>query len=56
MNLSAPAALIFLLSPVHAILAVLAAFMPIPLINDSAFWVVVTGYVVLLVEYVSMGL
>ena len=56
MNLSAPTMPIFLISLILAILAVLGAFMPIPLISGNAFWVAVIAYVVLLVGNVAKGL
>ena len=56
MNLSAPTTPVFLISLILAILAVLGVYMPIPFISGNAFWVAITGYVVLLVGNVSKGL
>ena len=47
MNLSAPTQIVFLISLVIAIVGILVALAVIPRLPISAFWIVVTGYVVL---------
>ncbi len=47
MNLSAPTNLVFVVSIVLALLAVIGAITPLPFISEHAFWVAIAGYVVL---------
>lgn len=47
MNLSAPTNLVFVVSIVLAILAVISQFTALPFITDNAFWVAIAGYVIL---------
>ena len=47
MNLSAPTNLVFVVSIVLAILAVIGTFTPLPFISEHAFWVAIAGYVIL---------
>ena len=47
MKLSAPTQIVFLISLVIAIVGILVALAIIPCHPVSAFWIVVTGYVVL---------
>ena len=47
MNLSAPTNLVFVVSIVLAILAVIGTFTPLPFISEYAFWVAIAGYVIL---------
>jgi hypothetical protein len=47
MNLSAPTSMVFVISIVLAILAVLSTFMPLPIIGEYKFWVAIAAYVIL---------
>ena len=47
MNLSAPSQVIFLISLVLAILAVVGALVVIPYVTAYAFWIAIIAYVVL---------
>ena len=55
MNLSAPTTLVFIISLVLAILAVLSTFMPLPIIGEYKFWVAIAAYVVLAAGNVLKG-
>ena len=56
MNLSAPTMVVFLISLVLAVLAVLGTMMAIPFVSANAFWVAIIAYLVLLVGNVAKGL
>jgi len=47
MNLSAPTTMVFVISIVLAILAVLSTFMPLPIIGEYKFWVAIAAYMIL---------
>jgi hypothetical protein len=47
MSLSAPTTIVFVVSIILAVLAIISTFVPIPFITDHAFWVAVVGYVIL---------
>jgi hypothetical protein len=55
MNLSPPTTAVFVISLILAVLAVIGKFVPIPLISEQGFWVVVIAYVVLAVGNVFRG-
>lgn len=55
MNLSAPTTLIFVISVVLAILAILSTFMPMPIIGEYRFWVAIAAYVILAIGNVFRG-
>ena len=56
MNLSAPTTMIFVISIVLAILAVLSTFMPLPIIGEYKFWVAIAAYVILAVGNMFRGI
>lgn len=47
MNLSAPTQMMFLISLILVILGVVSTFVAIPVVSTYSLWVVVLGYVVL---------
>ena len=55
MSLSAPTTLVFVVSVILAILAIIGQFTPLPFITDNAFWVAIAGYVVLALGNVLRG-
>lgn len=55
MNLSAPTTMVFVVSVVLAILAIISTFTPLPFISDNAFWVAIAGYVILALGNVLRG-
>ena len=46
MNLSPPTTAVFIISVILAVLAIISAFVPIPLISAHAFWVAIIAYVI----------
>ncbi len=55
MNLSAPTQPVFLISVILAALAVVSAFVAIPVVSANAFWVAIIAYLVLLAGNVMKG-
>jgi hypothetical protein len=56
MNLNAPTQVIFILSLIIAVLALIGFFVPtIPYISAYAFWLAIIGYVVLAAGCVMKG-
>ena len=55
MNLSAPTNVVFVVSVILAVLAVIGTFTPLPFISDNAFWVAIAGYVVLALGNILRG-
>lgn len=55
MNLSAPTTMVFVISIVLAILAVLSMFMPLPIIGEYRFWVAIAAYVILAIGNIFRG-
>ncbi len=53
MRLRAPSRPIFLISLAIVIAAVLSLFVAIPVLSGNAFWVILIGYIVLLVGVAS---
>jgi hypothetical protein len=47
MSLSPPTTIVFVISVVLAALAIIGAFIPIPVITDQGFWVMVVAFVIL---------
>lgn len=47
MGLSPPTTIVFVISVVLAALAIIGAFIPIPVITDQGFWVMVVAFVIL---------
>lgn len=56
MHLSAPTQVIFFISLILAILAVVGVFVAIPFISANAFWVVVVAYVLLALGNLLAGM
>ena len=55
MNLSAPTQIVFLISVVLAILAILGLYVRIPFVSLYAFWVLAAAYVVLAIGCLFKG-
>jgi hypothetical protein len=55
MNLSPPTTAVFIISLILAVLAVISAFVVIPVISAHAFWVAIIAYIVLAVGNVFRG-
>ncbi|MEG6510142.1 hypothetical protein V6C03_14320 [Methyloligella sp. 2.7D] len=55
MRLSAPTTVVFVISLILAVLAVLGVFTAIPFITPNAFWVAIAAYVVLFLGNVMKG-
>jgi len=47
MNLSAPTQVVFIISLILAVLALIGYFVNIPIVTQYQFWVAIAGYVVL---------
>jgi hypothetical protein len=47
MSLSPPTTVVFVVSIILAVLAIIGAFVPIPFITEHGFWVAVVAYVIL---------
>lgn len=47
MNLNAPTQIVFLISLVLAVLALLSAFITLPVVSGNALWVALVAYAVL---------
>jgi hypothetical protein len=56
MNLSAPTTVIFVISLILAVLAVLATFVAIPVISPNAFWVAIMAWIVLAAGNLMKGI
>ena len=55
MSLSAPTTMVFVISIVLAILAILSNFMPLPIIGEYKFGVAIAAYVILAIGNVFRG-
>ena len=55
MTLSAPTTMVFVVSIVLALLAVIGTFTPLPFITENAFWVAIAGYVILALGHILRG-
>lgn len=55
-RLNAPTQIVFLISLVLVVLAVLAIFVSIPFVSAYAFWVAVIGYIVLAAGCIMKGM
>jgi hypothetical protein len=55
MNLSAPTTIVFVISLILAVLAVLGTLVPIPVITPYAFWVAILAWLVLAIGNVMKG-
>jgi hypothetical protein len=56
MNLSAPSAVVFIVSLILAALAVIGKFAAIPFVTENGFWVAVIAYVILAAANLFRGL
>jgi hypothetical protein len=56
MNLSAPTTVVFVLSLILAVLAVLGTLVVIPVITPHAFWVAILAWLVLAIGNVMTGM
>lgn len=56
MNLSAPTQLIFIVSAVIAILAIVGTLTPLPFISANGFWTAILAYIVLALGNLLKGL
>ena len=55
MRLNAPTFLVFVISVILAILALVSIFVPIPILSAYAFWVLLLAYVILVAGNVLKG-
>lgn len=55
MNLNAPTQLIFILSLIIAVLALIGHFVTVPLVSEYKFWFAIVSYVVLATACVLKG-
>ncbi|HVX98968.1 MAG TPA: hypothetical protein VHA55_04165 [Pseudorhodoplanes sp.] len=55
-SLNAPTQVVFLISLILVVLAVLAIFVSIPFVSGYAFWFAVVGYVVLAAGCILKGM
>ena len=55
MNLSAPKQVTFWIAVVIAVLGVLASLVTIPVLSGFAFWLVVIGFVILVIGNLAEG-
>lgn len=56
MNLSAPKQVTFWVAVILAVLGILAQFVTIPVLSGTAFWLVVLGFVVLMIGNLAEGI
>ena len=56
MNLSPPTTAVFIISVILAVLAIISAFVPNPLIIAHAVWVAIIAYIILAVGNVFRGI
>lgn len=54
-SLSAPTTMVFVISIVLAVLAILSTVMTLPLIGDNRFWVAIAAYVILAIGNIFRG-
>jgi hypothetical protein len=54
-KLSAPTQVVFLISLILAIIAVIGVFVSIPFVSAYAFWIAIIGYIVLAAGCVLKG-
>lgn len=55
MSLSPPTTIVFVVSIVLAVLAIIGAFAPLPFFTEHGFWVAVAAYVILAVGNIFRG-
>ena len=55
MSLSVPTQVVFLISLILAILAVVGTFVALPVVTANAFWVATAGYVALMLGCLLKG-
>jgi len=55
MNLNAPTQVVFIISLIIAVLALIGHFVSIPFISEYRFWLAIIGYVVLAAGCVLKG-
>lgn len=55
MNLSAPTTVVFVISLILAILAILSTFMPLPIIGEYKFGIAIIAYVILAIGNIFKG-
>ena len=56
MNLSAPKQVTFWVAVVIGLVGLVASFVPIPVLSPLAFWIVVLGFVILVLGNLLQGL
>jgi heme/copper-type cytochrome/quinol oxidase subunit 1 len=56
MNLNAPTKIVFIITLVLALVAVVAKFVAIPFVSAYAFWILLVAFVVLVASTVFKGL
>lgn len=55
MSSSPPTTMVFVISIVLAVLAILSTFMTLPVIGDYRFWVAIAAYVILAIGNIFRG-
>ena len=55
MSLSPPTTVVFVVSIILAVLAIICAFVPIPFISEHGFWVAIVAYVILAIGNIFRG-
>ncbi|HEY0853907.1 MAG TPA: hypothetical protein VGD86_03685 [Devosia sp.] len=55
MTLNAPTQIVFIIAVVLAVLALLGALVPLPVISAYAFWILLVGFIVLAGGVVMRG-
>ena len=55
MSLSPPTTVVFVVSIILAVLAIIGALVPIPFISEHGFWVAIVAYVILAIGNIFRG-
>jgi hypothetical protein len=55
MNLTPPTTVVFVISLILALLALVGHFVPIPFMSEHGYWVAIIAYVVLAVGNIAKG-
>jgi len=55
MSLSPPTTVVFVVSIILAVLAIIGACVPIPFISEHGFWVAIVAYVILAIGNIFRG-
>ena len=55
MSLSPPTTVVFVVSIILAVLAIIGAFVPIPFITEHGLWVAIVAYIILAIGNIFRG-